>query len=193
MISSFWIVRKLARFAGAFFASFLALSVSTASAQNNQTPEGAQQFIAIIAANGSTSTRIPLYAGGMNAVRDSEQQYSRSCSTDFWGGRTCKSVTAGRRYFTRTLDPIAVVGSGSTDVCVTTFTIVPPYSEEPKIPPTFTVDWKRVTKVQPNAEWVNLSGQQVEFRLSSSDLATRVAYAMEFLRQHCDPAAATGF
>jgi hypothetical protein len=43
--------------------------------------------------------------------------------------------------------------------------------------------------------WYNglTESREVEFRLADADLATRAAFAAQFLRLHCDPAADTGF
>lgn len=65
-----------------------------------------------------------------------------------------------------------------------------------------TYDWSRISDVRTQGRQVsfkhphpNNSGFQQPSRLtvSSADLAARVAYALEFLRMHCDSTSRTGF
>ncbi len=57
------------------------------------------------------------------------------------------------------------------------------------------VDWNKVPSVTQNGMGVELkiAGQPMRLDMPSESLAARVAYAMEFLRVHCDSSAKTGF
>lgn len=60
--------------------------------------------------------------------------------------------------------------------------------------PPLLVSWNSVSKVEQTGEAVMLKGNpSFMVRFSSDQLATRAAYAMEFLRQSCDSTASTGF
>lgn len=58
--------------------------------------------------------------------------------------------------------------------------------------------WRDVAEVahEPGTKEVRVimtDGNRNVFELAAASTAARLAYAMEFLRQHCDPAAETGF
>lgn len=56
------------------------------------------------------------------------------------------------------------------------------------------LDYAKVTKVTQSGSTVTANGGlNIQLIYTSDQIATRVAYAMEFARQKCDPAAATGF
>ena len=62
--------------------------------------------------------------------------------------------------------------------------------------PPIQIDFSKIQGVASNEEsYVVFTGTEPRFRFvtSSEALKARVAYAAEFLRQHCDKAAATGF
>lgn len=166
-----------------------------AFAQVRQTAEGAQQFIRLTAANGSTTLGIPLANGSYNIVEAEEERKQQRCRTDFWGGTSCKQEVVGHRMakYHRT---IHVSKAETVDRCTSrlSYYITPRYSNDKTyVPGIFTINWKNVTEAKQNGTEVFLAGQQIKFYLSSSDLATRFAYAAKFLRDSCDPAAMTGF
>lgn len=67
------------------------------------------------------------------------------------------------------------------------------YEYAPPQPPLL-VSWNSVSKVEQVGETVVLKGKpSFVIRFSSDQLATRAAYAMEFLRLSCDTTASTGF
>jgi hypothetical protein len=60
------------------------------------------------------------------------------------------------------------------------------------------IDWSRVSGTGTSDSKVTLrgsffSGGYINFVFESTDMATRAAYAIEVLRQSCDPASGTGF
>ena len=62
------------------------------------------------------------------------------------------------------------------------------------------IPWHRFSDVTAyqNSVWFKINDASRErwtyrFNLSTPEMANRVAYAMEFLRLHCDPTAGTGF
>lgn len=59
----------------------------------------------------------------------------------------------------------------------------------------FVIDWTKAAGATTNGREVHLKGVTpgMYFVLPSEDMAVRVAYAMEFLRMHCDATASTGF
>lgn len=170
---------------------FLAVMSAAASAQPAQTADGAQRFMALTSANGSTSIEIPLHDGGYNNVQFSRQDYARECKTDFWtGGRSCKTVPSGRTYYYRQVSPFPMSGASAIDKCRTVFNLSSGYSD---VPNRFEVNWAKVTKAEASDNQVTLSGEKVRFTFSSNELATRFAYAATFLQGTCDPTASTGF
>jgi hypothetical protein len=169
------------------------LFATNANAQTEQTAEGAQQFFAMVAGNGSTKIEIPIRDGHFNLVEKSQQKYARECKTDWLGGQSCKRVSAGSRFYNITLPPFAMTGATSSEKCLTKFSFIPGYSENDHIPSAVIVDWRRVTKAEAISGLVDISGNKVRFHLSSTDLATRFAFAATFLQNSCDPTASTGF
>lgn len=59
----------------------------------------------------------------------------------------------------------------------------------------FVIDWTKAAGTTSTGREVHLKGVTpgMSFVLPSEDMAVRVAYAMEFLRMHCDATASTGF
>lgn len=58
------------------------------------------------------------------------------------------------------------------------------------------LNWSQVASVMQQAEAITLqltAQYRLYFNFPSRDLATRATFVMEFLRQHCDPLADTGF
>lgn len=69
------------------------------------------------------------------------------------------------------------------------------YSREPFPALNRWISWAKVTEVRrQNSEIIVREGSSTyRLILPGADIATRVAFAMEFLRTSCDPAAGTGF
>lgn len=61
--------------------------------------------------------------------------------------------------------------------------------------PSYGIDWDKVAEVKQEGTSVTVRGIKpaIRFKLASEPLATRVAYAMEFLRLECDATSGTGF
>lgn len=61
----------------------------------------------------------------------------------------------------------------------------------------YSLDWKRVSKIQPEGASVRIFWAQhpngLVFHVGSEELTARVAYAMEVLRAACDPTRGFGF
>jgi hypothetical protein len=61
--------------------------------------------------------------------------------------------------------------------------------------PSYVIDWDKAAEVKQEGSSVVVRGIKpaMRFNLASEPLATRVAYAMEFLRTQCDATSGTGF
>lgn len=65
------------------------------------------------------------------------------------------------------------------------------------VTPPFMIDWSAVSQVEQSGQFIVVSTPwpQPQFRFDAGDdpLGARLAFAMEFLRVHCDPTTGTGF
>ncbi len=91
------------------------------------------------------------------------------CAGEMTGGQPsyAREVVNGQRKYTR-----EQIGSGAAPL-----------------------NWARIAEVKQYGLQITIvgGGTRQTVNLPSEALATRVAYAMEFLRQNCDPTAGTGF
>ena len=69
------------------------------------------------------------------------------------------------------------------------------YTRDPIAALNRTFRWSQVAEVTRQNDQITVKegSRTYRFILPGADIATRVAFAMEFLRTRCDPAAATGF
>lgn len=169
-------------------ASLLVLAGAVgAQGQVQQTPAGAQEFLRQISV-----------AGNVKWVPDDLSQCGRPYLTD------------GRRFSERvchTFQPYpARFQSVAENVCRTTVVSDAPqphaygrrhlstylsYTFYPPDANPFSLRWQQVAEVTQHAEVVRVNGRTFQF--GSEALAVRAAYAMNFLKDHCDATAATGF
>lgn len=172
-----------------------------ASAQVEQTVEGAQAFLELITSqeNAQIDERIddeqklrPHYRPSRLDYRQAFQDYE--CQNNGWT-ETCfrvvsipagklKSISAPRRC------RLAIKHDAPTPDLNRRWSL----HEQ-----NFHTDWHRVSDIRADGPLVyfkpSIPGLTADMRItfSSPSTAARVAYAMEFLRVHCDPTAATGF
>ncbi|MFC3711147.1 hypothetical protein ACFOMD_01100 [Sphingoaurantiacus capsulatus] len=177
-----------------------------AGAQVEQTVEGAHRFLMLTVEQGTSSVAIDIGLGMSvtYGVRTVEQCRQEEYTYDIWGSKGVRNRCWNEeRYANVTARAHPLVSTAANGACATILKFTdyanPDYADGWKIGPrgidSVTLDWRKVAKVTANGSYVDVSPSQpgVQFRLASPDLAKRVAYAMEFLRQECDPAAATGF
>lgn len=151
--------------------------------QAAQTPESAVEFLRTVAAAGNMKFRM--------TDRRCARQYN------YWN-------TSRSREVCHTFDPYRAEIVPSANPCVYTIKWVapPPYTSEtvdwlhvsitPRSSGEATVNWATLAAVTQDGMVVRVPGRS-DAVFASEALATRGAYAMEFLRNHCDPTAATGF
>lgn len=178
-----------------------------AVAQSGQTAAGAQEFLRIMAAQGSMAANIDR-GGGWNRVfktgtRRKCQSYDEVTLFGTKRKRDCFDEPFSEMINHGTF-PIAVQPASQ---CGTRISLGDPgYSRgadlgsekytvsEPDLTP-IVLDWSKVTRVMQSGTLVEIVGAypRVAFIMASEDLAARAAYASEFLRSNCDAAAHTAF
>jgi hypothetical protein len=163
------------------------LSMTPAAAQPQQTAEGARTFLGMQLISPTVQARI--FLGG------------------YWSPISVFTMKqGGARSYHNGAGPIE---SAVFSACVATIRvgIYPPREGSSfnsfttswlPIEPV-TIDFSRVTDIAVTQEgpsqWLSLVGvpNSFQIRVESESLRPRIQYALEFLRQHCDPATATGF
>lgn len=181
-------------------ALMLALLTPPAVAQVKQTAEGAHQFLAITTAAGGVDGFVD--AGpGENAVN----AYYSACNRQ---SGTC----GGRQYVTWNAPAYKAVNYKYMNACKGSVIANSPYYEsmwdENRSYPNYRMyyapplanldrilDWSKVVLVQRVENSITIKEGNLSYRfvLPGVDIATRMAFAMEFLRIDCDPSASTGF
>lgn len=181
----------------------VALCAEPAWAQT-QTVAGAQQFLSITA-NQKTTTVDNDWGQGFNLV--SGRRVADKCTQEYyydgWGTRQGPRTRCWKQdEYSNVYRPAAqLVSAVMISDCLTEIEITEAstYAGGYQISALGThklrLDWAKIAKVQQSGNTVTVSPTSpgLRFRLSSDDLATRTTFAMEFIRQNCDPAAATGF
>ena len=181
-------------------ALLMALLTQPAVAQVKQTAEGAHQFLQITTAAGGVQGYIDV-GSGQNSVNYYYYlcyTYSGNCTSNIYGTWNAPAYKA--------------VSYKYTDTCKGALTANAPYHKtdwddthydgrrrtnhaDPLGSLNRTLDWKKIALVQRNEQNITLKegGVTYLFVFPGVDIATRVAFAMEFLRVECDPSASTGF
>lgn len=192
-------------FAGAgavlLVAATLLAGVGPVRAQE-QTPEGAQSFLGILAGQGnlSMSRRQDNIAAVYGWYKDWDLM---SWRWDLDNGDF--------RFYTSDVPPLRVTAVGSTDRCVSrvTFNLVSyssdrrsssPPPAEPLGSTNLDVNWSKVANIYRSGQSIEIRGGylrillgDIRFNFPDENLAKRAEYAMEFLRLACDPTKQTGF
>jgi hypothetical protein len=193
--------RMLVVVAASLFAPTLALA-------EGQTVQGAQEFLRITFASGNVSGSFD-WGSGYQVVQQSwytcrrqmvfagseymPPQYDDVCGNTQYGKWTAPDYRA-----------VAYTASGS---CAGTITANAPYfqtevvegkthySRSPLPPLNRKIDWSKVSQVKKfdNGIDVREGGVGYWFKINSEDLLARTLFAMEFIKNHCDAAASTGF
>lgn len=147
------------------FAAISAISFSPSARAQEQTVEGAQRFLDSLARSNQL----------WQIVADSEQGLRRNGSTRWNWVRAQQNGCTSR----------VNLGGHVTEVTGAQIDVFE-----------VNVEWWRWSNIRAIGSNVYVNDSIFPFtmfRFSSSDMASRVAYAMEFLRQNCDPHAGTGF
>lgn len=182
----------------------LAIGLGGAAHAQTQTAANAQKFLSVIA--GQQTSRVDVASGGSWNQTWGKRTKNKCTSEyyyDFWGTRQGPRTRCWDEDDSRNISGPSPLLTGATPItdCLTEIT----YRDDSTYFDGYTItalgeqktriDWSKVAKVQQDGATVLLSPNlpMVRFRLSSDDLAKRAAFAMEFLRQTCDAAAATGF
>jgi len=166
----------------------IAMTVPTlAFGQVTQTPEGARQFLLQVLPAGNVGIASQK-EGYWNLVvkivttSNSDREYKSDGPDD-------KILTAAKKddcslYITTSFYELKWSSNSNADISY--FTNSVGYLD---------IDFKKLAKAEPVGSVINLSGLAAPFRirLPSDEMAVRVAFAMEFLRQSCDPTTSTGF
>lgn len=187
-----------------YVVTVLALIAGLAQAQD-QTVEGAQKFIASMAEEGALTVTVGGYTVSRRVAIDphgstrrldetfspdkvSSTMATSPCSTMFQvelKSPTVRSVNYtyrdrggdAERMSEDLYHPKSLMGTR------TTFS--------------FAIDWAKIPSVEKkygrSVSLINNDGEAVEIEVASNDYATRLHYAMEFLRIKCDKKSATGF
>lgn len=182
---------------------------SVVAAQVQQTPQGAHEFLRIIFSGGGVSGYLD-YGQGENVGRMSWYTCRRQMT--FAGSELMPAQyedVCGNTQFGQWTGPAykAIKYQPTDNICLGRLSAAQPqaelsfsqgnthYTREPLRPLQRYFIWAKVAEVARYNEQVTVKegDTKLRFILPSVDVATRVAFAMEFLRVHCDSAAATGF
>lgn len=169
--------RRPARLVRLCRASIVALSAALLPASSlaqqppQQTPEGAQQFLAELARRGG----LRMFWGKDDAGNATYRTTVRQVISDVRSSNPCVSELVMGQVIRQ---------NGVVQV-----------DTQP-----ITINWSRVNEVrqQENADFIAItprwsSWESIGFNAGSTDFASRLAYAMEFLRVSCDVTSRTGF
>ena len=160
---------------------------ATLSGQVSQTPDGARQFLLQV-----------LSANNVGMAEKSE---------GYWNlvSRIVTTSTSDREYKSDGPDNLIETAAKKDDCTFYLTTSVAPNSSENTARADVSIhrhsvgymeiDFRKLAKAELNGALIYLHGlpEAYRVRLPSDEMATRVAFAMEFLRQSCDPTAGTGF
>lgn len=157
-----------------------ALAQPTAAAE--QSPEGAIEFLKMILGDGSTKV-LPDWGNGFGRL--DHQDFGRDGSTRF-------------HAFDAEITPVQSVQTyGQCKLGVTfKYSKYPDddHSQRISYDGGIDFDFSRVSKIEEGGESVTVSGDgKRKLVILAPGLDDRVAFAMEFLRLHCDRTAKTGF
>lgn len=190
-----------------------------ASAQDRQTQENAQLFLAQVVGQGATTLAVDV-GGGWNKF--AEDRYFCRFSPYYMGNFRIEDWKCGNDYLEWNEYPKykasgarAEIGASGRQNCATVIATdsIKGFNDEriykgqvdnssyttvttrrlPASP--FTLDWSKAAEVKQDGSSVSVMGIKpaLKFYLPSEALAARVAYAMEFLRTNCDATSGTGF
>ena len=196
-----------------YVAIVFGLIAGLAQAQD-QTVEGAQKFIEGMAEEGGLT--ITLFGNSVETsiqVNDEGryQQYSNTFTPDKVSNTKASGPCSTRFYVvlnSPTVKSIDYTWRGTTDYSF--LNGIQTYSEQKsknvyhpqsrdgtRTTYTLEIDWGKVPAVENNygssISFLDAAGNKVEMFVKTKNYATRLHYAMEFLRLKCDKKSATGF
>ena len=194
---------------GMLVAAIVATLAAPALARaEGQTVQGAQEFLRITYSSGGVNGAFD-GGSGYNAVQESwytcrnEMVFAGSDLMPAQYQETCGN-TQYRTWNAPDYQAVAYAPGGS---CSGTFTAnAPSYQTEYVNGRTHysrgylnglnrKIDWSKVSEVSNNGGVITIreGGVGYRFVIGSQDLLARTAFAMEFIKSHCDAAASTGF
>jgi hypothetical protein len=188
-----------------------------------QTPEGAQAMLTLLAGQGTVKIDVDTGWGfNITSAAGFVEKWGTVKTSDFWNNPVYKQYSfpePSTRNFE--LPSRSLLSSTANSVCKTELVFSDDESKrlstlgkfsyqrwdgtkyEGEIgmtirPQGYTaanLDWAKIAKVEALGSTVVISplSPRIRLQLPSTDLANRVAFAMEFLRTHCDPLGKTGF
>jgi hypothetical protein len=188
-----------------------------------QTPEGAQAMLTLLAGQGTVKIDVDTGRGfNVTPATSISEVWDTAEAYDFWKGLTYQRYSKQKRSQTTYELPSRKLLSATADsTCKTKLEFSDDESKRLSsvrdhdytsagggtyvgeigltiYPQGFTVadlDWAKIAKVEAIGSAVVMSplSPRIRLQLPSPGLAARVAFAMEFLRMHCDPLGKTGF
>ena len=168
----------------------LLMCSSLANAQApTQTIQGATTFISQVLSNGSVTVAVQI--GGYWNKKLTEYTYDgpRNPKTVYSDGGANIILSAkiiGECTISISTNTIGTTSSSNK--------VADKYTSQENVEQAI-FDFRKLAEAKQDGTNVYLKGLRYEYRLEipAESLASRVAYAMEFLRTRCDPTAATGF
>lgn len=200
-----------------FIGPLTAAMISSIANAAEQTSENAMLFLSKVASQNQISIEVSddngksynqgTWSGMLN--RRDPKRYREIDNEPYWmdpfvavaaGGRECITTFAWNKSTYST--PLAMKTAYGEIGAMTPNMITPQtVSDFPKELEGKSIDWKKVASI--TYEEVGASGGKVarltaigvgmRFTVTTTDMGKRVQYAMEFLRNSCDPTAGTGF
>jgi hypothetical protein len=198
---------KVNMLVAATLATLLAPTLALAQAQG-QTVQGAHEFLRITYSSGGVNGAFDA-GSGYNSVQQS--WYSCRRQMVFAGSSLMPpqydDVCGNTQYGTWTAPDYAAVVYTPGGDCAGTFTANAPtyqtqftqgttrYSRGYLNPLNRKIDWTKVSEVSNNGGVITIreGGVGYRFAIGSQDLLARTAFAMQFIKTHCDAATSTGF
>jgi hypothetical protein len=189
-------------------ATVATLAMSTHALAEGQTVQGAQEFLRITFSSGGVNGAFD-GGSGYNAVQES--WYTCRNEMIFAGSDLMppqyQEVCGNTQYRTWNAPDYQGVRYTAAGNCAGTFVAnAPSYQTEYTQGRTHymrgylnalnrKIDWSKVSEVSKSGNVITVreGGVGYRFAIASPDLLSRTAFAMEFIKNHCDAAAATGF
>ena len=185
-----------------------ALAAPTLVLAEGQTVQGAQEFLRITYASGGVSGSFNA-GSGYNVVQ--QNWYTCRRTMVFAGSDLMPAqyddVCGNTQYGTWSAPDYQGIAYTPSGTCSGTVTANAPYYQtevtEGKTyysrgslnPLNRKIDWSKVSEVKKYTGAVEIREGSVAyfFKIGSEDLLARTTFAMEFIKNHCDAAASTGF
>jgi hypothetical protein len=184
------------------------LLAPTLAVAEGQTVQGAQEVLRITYASGGVSGAVD-YGQGYNTVQQSwytcrrqmvfagseymPAQYDDVCGNTQYG--TWQAPNFGAVVYTPAGNCAGTVTANAPYYQITFTEGKTHYTRSQLNPLNRKIDWSKVSEVKKLSGGVQVreGGTAYFFAIASEDLLARTIFAMEFIKNHCDAAAGTGF